>query len=118
MTCGISIAGLTALSTKMRASRLPRAISHDSIMPKVNVPGVKVYVSKGITYAYDRKTGTRLTPPHIIGTPEWFRALDAARAKLKPDPKEQPGTWGAIVTEYRKSPRFLDLAPRTKEDYL
>jgi integrase len=87
-------------------------------MPKVNVPGVKVYVSKGKVYAYDRKTSTRLTPPHVIGSPEWFKALDDARAKLKVEPKERPGTWGAVVEEYRKSPRFLDLAPRTKEDYL
>lgn len=77
-----------------------------------------IYVSKGITYAYDRASGERLTPPHEIGTPEWWAALQAIRAKAKPKVKEEPGTWGALVVSYRSSPRFLnDLAPRTRADY-
>lgn len=85
-------------------------------MRKMKVPGVKCYVSNGIAYAYDRKTGTRLTPPHALYSEEWFKALHAARAKAAP-PEEKGGTWGAAVAAYRASPRFLDLAPRTKEDY-
>ncbi|MBB3020706.1 integrase [Microvirga lupini] len=87
-------------------------------MPKKNkVPGIKAYVSKGIAYAYDRITGTRLTPPHAMYSEEWFAALNAARAKVKPI-QEKPGTWGGLVVLYRESARFQDLAPRTKEDYL
>ncbi|MBD2750062.1 hypothetical protein IC232_25680 [Microvirga sp. BT688] len=85
-------------------------------MKRPKVPGVKCYVSNGIAYAYDRKTGTRLTPPHALYSREWFEALDAARAKAKPV-EEKGGTWGAAVAAYRASPRFLDLASRTKEDY-
>lgn len=88
-------------------------------MTKVRVPGVKVYTSKGILYAYDRATGTRLTPPHALGSPEWWQALQEARARNAAEPVERPGTWGALVTSYRASPRFTkDLAPRTRKDYL
>lgn len=88
-------------------------------MTKVRVPGVKVYTSKGILYAYDRATGTRLTPPHALGSPEWWQALQEARARNAAEPAERPGTWGALVTSYRASPRFTkDMAPRTRKDYL
>ncbi|MGY2051717.1 tyrosine-type recombinase/integrase [Methylobacterium sp. JK268] len=88
-------------------------------MTKVRVPGVKIYTSKGILYAYDRLTGARITPPHTIGTPEWWRALETARAKHRPAAAEQPGTWGAIVVSYRASAAFTqNLAPRTRADYL
>jgi integrase len=85
-------------------------------MAAMRVPGVKCYVSKGIVYAYDRKTGTRLTPPHPLYSEEWFAALHAARGKAAPI-KEKPGTWGSLVTAYRGSPQFRDLKRRTKEDY-
>jgi integrase len=83
---------------------------------KMKVPGVKCYVSKGIAYAYDRKTGTRLTPPHNLYSVEWFAALDAARAKAKPI-KEKAGTWGEAVAKYRTTPQFTGRAARTKADY-
>jgi integrase len=63
-------------------------------------------------------TGTRLTPPHALGSPEWWQALQEARARIAGEPAERPGTWGALVTSYRASPRFpKDLAPRTRKDY-
>ncbi|HVL71231.1 MAG TPA: tyrosine-type recombinase/integrase, partial [Beijerinckiaceae bacterium] len=68
-------------------------------------------------YAYDRRTGTRLTPPHALYAPEWFAALAAAR-KAAPA-AEKPGTFGALVHAYRDSPRFKqEIAPRTRADYL
>jgi integrase len=85
---------------------------------KVRVPGVKIYASKGILYAYDRASGERLTPPHTIGTPEWWEALQKIRARTKPAPAPKLGTWGALVTSYRGSERFrTELAPRTRADY-
>lgn len=87
-------------------------------MTKVRVPGVKIYASKGIQYAYDRASGERLTPPLAIGSPEWWGKLQAIRERAKPAPKERPGTWGALVTSYRGSERFrTELAPRTRADY-
>ena len=85
-------------------------------MKKMKVPGVKCFVSKGIAYAYDRKTGTRLTPPHALYSAEWFAALNAARSNGEPI-KEKAGTWGAAVAAYRASPQFIDRAKRTKADY-
>lgn len=91
--------------------------SQGSTVPKVNVKGVKCYVSNGIAYAYDRKTGTRLTPPHPIGSDAWYAALAAARAKLNPRSEEKAGTWGGLVAIYRDSSRFRHLAARTQSDY-
>ena len=97
---------------------LPTIPSTGSTVPKVSVPGVKVYTSKGIVYAYDRLTGTRITPPHAIGTPEWWRALETAREKAKPKDEPQAGSWGAIATEYRAGQHFRSvIAPRTRADY-
>ncbi|GJE26270.1 tyrosine-type recombinase/integrase [Methylobacterium organophilum] len=88
-------------------------------MAKVRVPGVKVYTSKGILYAYDRASGIRLTPPHVYGSPEWWTALQAIRDKAKPGAKEKAGTWGGLVKAYRETEHFkTDLAPRTRQDYL
>jgi hypothetical protein len=51
-----------------------------------------------------------------LGSAEFFaecgRIADLVKATA---PK--PGTFGLLVTEYRSSPAFLDLAPRTKADY-
>ena len=87
-------------------------------MTKVRVPGVKIYVSKGITYAYDRASGERLTPPHVIGTPDWWAALKTIRDKTKAPAAAQPGTWGGMVASYRASERFrTNITPRTRADY-
>jgi hypothetical protein len=88
-------------------------------MPLIKLTGVKAYRSKGKVYAYYRATGQRLTEPY--GSPEFFRELAAIRARhaqADTTAEQLPGTWGALVAEYRGSPKFLEeLKPRTRKDY-
>jgi integrase len=88
-------------------------------MPLIKLPGVKAYVSKGKVYAYHRAAGQRLTKPY--GSPEFFIELAAIRARhaqADTTAKQLPGTWGALVAEYRGNPKFLEeLKPRTRKDY-
>jgi len=87
----------------------------NSAMPKINLPGVKIYNSKGRLYAYHRVTGIRLESP--IGTAEFIAELARAEAKAK-RVGERSGTWGGLVKAYKESPRYLiDLKPRTRSDY-
>jgi integrase len=84
-------------------------------MAKIKIKGVKAYVSKGKTFAYHRKTGTRLLKP--FGTAEFFAELAAIEASMKTGkviPK--PGTWGDLVVKYKEH-RLPQLARRTQADY-
>jgi integrase len=87
-------------------------------MTIVRIKGVKRYKSpkNGVWYTYHRASGTRLEPPHIYGSPEFFAALTEAENKLK-GKEPIPHTWGAAVKGYRRSPAFTELATRTKTDY-
>jgi integrase len=90
-------------------------------MPKIHrlkIPGVKAYLSKGRLYAYHRKTGHRFKA--MYGTAAFFEELRKIEATAKaeaPQMKEaKPGTWGAIVSLYRK--HYLpEKKPRTQRDY-
>lgn len=84
-------------------------------MAKIKIKGVKAYVSKGKTFAYHRKTGTRLLNP--FGTAAFFAELAAIEASMKTSkviPK--PGTWGGLVVKYKEH-RLPQLARRTQADY-
>jgi integrase len=84
-------------------------------MTVVRVKGVKRYSSKGRWYAYHRKTGVRLKAK--FGTGEFFAELAALERKTKKH-ESIPGTLGQLLTSYRSSPVFLDLAPSTRQGYL
>ncbi len=91
-----------------------------------SLPGVKVYVSNGTTYAYHRASGIRLLS--LYGSPQFLIELASAekshQLKLNMAPVEKPGTWGELVSVYRAA-KFLpteagdapDLSPRTIADY-
>lgn len=83
-------------------------------MAKINVPGVKVYWSNGRRYAYHRATGKRVRAPY--GTAAFLEEVERLNAgEARPEPKA--GTLGALISIYRGSPEFTELAPRTKTDY-
>lgn len=66
-----------------------------------------------VTYYYAWKGGPRL--PGQPGDPEFVAAYaEAAKARMIPSAE----TLQAIITAYQAAPKFLDLAPRTKADYL
>ncbi len=82
----------------------------------VRLKGLKRYRSKGVDYIYHRASGIRLTPPHVPGSPEFFRAYaDAStpkKAKLK-----TVRTLDNAIDRYLDSAEFLKLRGRTKTDY-
>ena len=75
--------------------------------------GVKLYRSRGKLYAYHRRTGTRIRAP--FGTAAFLAEIERLDGQRPPDPN--PGTLGALIAAYRRSPEFLELAPRTRFDY-
>jgi len=83
-------------------------------MTVVRIKGVKRYRAKGRWYAYHRKTGTRLNSE--FGTGEFFAELAAIERKSK-SAEPLPGTLGQLLTSYRGSPAYLDLAPATRDGY-
>ena len=84
-------------------------------MTIVRVKGVKGYPSKGRWYYYHRATGTRLKAE--FGTGEFFAELASLERKVKRE-KALPGTLGMLLSSYRASPAFADLAASTRRGYL
>jgi integrase len=86
-------------------------------MANVKIRGVKAYVRNGKTYAYHRKTGTRLKS--LYGSPEFFAELKSIEDKHQAQPKEaKPGTWGALVRKYKAPDGHLPtLSRRSQKDY-
>lgn len=91
----------------------------------VRIRGLKIVKAKGQHYYYDRATMTRIASMNEAGEvvypepsdPAFMVALaEIRRGSTKP--AAVPGTWGAIVTAYRAAPKFTQLAPRTKKEYL
>lgn len=84
-------------------------------MIRMKIPGVKTYRSKGKTFRYHRATGIRLLSPP--GTSAFLQEFASAEAKRLGRASEAAGTFGALCAEYRGSPHFAGLAPRTQKDY-
>jgi len=83
-------------------------------MVEIKVRGVKLYRSRGKMYAYHRKSGVRLRAP--FGSAEFLAEVERLNGKKPAAPK--PGTLGALIVAYRRSPEFLAvLAERTRRDY-
>ena len=88
-------------------------------MTSIQVKGFQIFADRhGKMRCYHRKTRTSVdlkTAP--LGSAEFF--AECARitelTKLAGPPK--PGTLGLLITEYRASSSFRDLAARTRADY-
>lgn len=82
----------------------------------VRLPGVKRVRAKGRLYHYHRPTGKRIKvdPADIAAfAAEVARLNDEAIVRAQP----RPGTLGALIVAYRRSPEFTGLAERTRKDY-
>lgn len=66
-----------------------------------------------VTYYYAWKGGPRL--PGKPGDPEFVAAFNEAVASKA---KQPSGTLQAVLNAYQDSPKFTDLAPRTRRDYV
>jgi integrase len=89
-------------------------------MTRITVRGFQVFKDRhGKWRCYHRKTRRPVDLDKApLGSAEFFAecARIAALAQAKAV-KEKPGTLGLLICEYRKSPAFQDLAPRTQADY-
>ena len=86
-------------------------------MPRTEIIGLKRYFEPktGKWYCYHRATKKRIKAEY--GTKEFcleFAALNRERAASS---GKVPGTWGALVTDYRGSYAFKNLLARTSADY-
>ena len=82
----------------------------------VRVPGIKRYYKKKsrVWYTYYRPTNTRILAEY--GSPDFFLELAALRAKFE-KPAEVPGSLGALIDAYRRSPDWSALRPATRKSY-
>jgi hypothetical protein len=83
-------------------------------MTVVRVKGLKRYRAKGRWYAYHRKTGIRLKAE--FGTAEFIAELASIERKLKAT-ESLPGTLGLLLSSYRSSTAFTDLAAASRQGY-
>jgi integrase len=81
----------------------------------VRIKGVKRVRSRGRVYYYDRVSGKRIKASP--DTPQFFTEVDELRRAVKPRAVPRPGSLGGLIEEYRASPEFAALAPRTRADY-
>src|ERR1700730_4872266 len=89
-------------------------------MTIVRVKGFNIFADRHkIWRCYHRKTGIPIDLKKApLGSAEFYEecAKIAATAEQLAA-KEKPGTLGLLICDYRKSPVFQDLAPRTRVDY-
>jgi integrase len=89
-------------------------------MTVVRVKGFHIFKDRhGRLRCYHRKTRAPVDLDKApLGSAEFLAecAKIAALAEAKAG-KEKPGTLGLLICDYRKSPVFQDLAPRTRADY-
>src|ERR1700737_3489618 len=89
-------------------------------MTIVRVKGFHIFKDRhGRLRCYHRKTGAPVDLAKApIGSAEFIAecAKIAALADAKAG-KDKPGTLGLLICDYRKSPVFQDLAPKTQRDY-
>jgi hypothetical protein len=87
----------------------------------VRVKGFQIFRDRYSHWrCYHRETGTRIDLKAApLGTAAFFAECTriAALAEALGAEKEKPGTLGRLITDYRSSPVFQDLAPRTRADY-
>lgn len=85
-------------------------------MTHVRIKGFKVFTDRyGKRRCYHRATGT---PIDLEKFPFGSEAFLAECGRIaKPELKPTSGTWKALVTEFRASPSFCSLRPKTREFY-
>lgn len=82
----------------------------------MRVKGIKRVRAKGRTYLYDRISGKRIEA--APNTQAFLDEVKALRAGKEPEDRHGDGTWGALVKAYLAAPKFDNLAPTTKTQYL
>lgn len=86
-------------------------------LPEKKVHGIKRYFEPktGRWYCYHRATKKRIKAQY--GTADFHLEVAAISCERSPCLVKVPGTWGALVADYRASHVFKNLAVRTQSDY-
>ncbi len=88
-------------------------------MTIVHVKGFQIFKDRyGKARCYHRRSRIAVdleTAP--IGSAAFFSECARITQQLQPSKSSKPGTLGRLIFEYRDSPSFTDLAPRTRSDY-
>jgi hypothetical protein len=88
-------------------------------MTIVRVKGFQIFADRhGRMRCYHRKSRIPLDLSRSpLGSAEFFAECARIAGLTKASGPAKPGTLGRLITEYRSSPAFLDLADRTRSDY-
>jgi integrase len=91
-------------------------------MAVVRIPYVKVYTDRhGTVRRYFRKPGRKAVPlPGVPGSAEFMDAYRAAvgePAPISASRQHRPGSVGALICDYLKSPAFSNLKPSSQRIY-
>jgi hypothetical protein len=91
-------------------------------MAVVRIPYVKVYTERhGTVRRYFRKPGRKAVPlPGVPGSAEFMDAYRAAvgePAPISASRQHRPGSVGALICDYLKSPAFSNLKPSSQRIY-
>lgn len=82
---------------------------------RISIKGLKEYRDRhGRLRRYHRASGSPIDP--ALEGIALAAEIDRLN-KLHAPASQKPGTLGSLLTSYKASPRFTDLAARTKEDY-
>lgn len=88
-------------------------------MTIVRVKGFQIFADRhGRMRCYHRKSRIPVDlSKSPLGSAEFFAECARIAGLTKASGPAKPGTLGRLITEYRSSPAFLDLAARTRSDY-
>jgi integrase len=88
-------------------------------MTIVRVKGFQIFADRhGRMRCYHRKSRIPVDlSKSPLGSAEFFAECARIAGLTKASGPAKPGTLGRLITEYRSSPAFLDLAGRTRSDY-
>jgi hypothetical protein len=91
-------------------------------MAMIRIPYVKVYTDRhGRVRRYFRKPGRKALPlPGVPGSAEFMDAYRAALGEPAPTSasrQHRPGSVGALICDYLKSPAFFNLKPSSQRIY-
>jgi integrase len=88
-------------------------------MSRIRIKGFKIFQDRhGKWRCYHRKTLIAIDLKQApLGSPEFFAECSRISNIMQLASPPKPGTLGLLINEYRASITFLDLAPRTQDDY-
>jgi integrase len=88
-------------------------------MTIVRVKGFQIFSDRhGRMRCYHRKSRIAIDLNRSpLGSTEFFAECARIAELTRASGPAKPGTLGRLISEYRSSPAFVDLAPRTRSDY-